>query len=203
MNWLESLLGISDEQAMWRVQTANDHEAFALLVERYEGKIRSLCHRMTGDGATAEDLAQETFKRLFERRKDYNPARKFGPYIWRIGVNVCYDELRRRQRRAETNFDGIGEVLVELHAPETGRLVEAGEESQLVRKALLQLPEIYRAVLILRHYEGLKLREIAETLEVPEGTVNSRMAEALTRMTDLLKKPLGIERKKREEMLTL
>lgn len=190
---------------MWRVQTANDHEAFALLVERYELKIRSLCHRMTGDGSAAEDLAQETFKRLFERRKDYNPARKFGPYVWRIGVNVCYDELRRRTRRAETNFEDLSDVLVELHAPDTGKLVEVSEEGRLVRQALLQLPEIYRAVLILRHYEGLKLREIAEALEVPEGTVNSRMAEALTRMTDLLKKPLGIARplNKKEEALML
>ena len=62
----------------------------------------------------------------------------------------------------------------------------AREEAEIVRRALMRLPENYRAVLVLRHYENLKLREIAEVLEVPEGTVSSRMAEALTQLTRLL-----------------
>src|SRR4030095_3489342 len=68
------------------------------------------------------------------------------------------------------------------------------EEGELVRQALLKLPEIYRTVLLLRHYEGLKLGKIAEILEVPEGTVNSRMAEALARLTRILQPQLGGDR---------
>jgi RNA polymerase sigma-70 factor, ECF subfamily len=65
------------------------------------------------------------------------------------------------------------------------------EEGEYVRQALLRLPEIYRTVLVLRHYENLKLSEIAEVLEVPKGTVNSRMTEALTRMSRMLEPKLA------------
>src|SRR5215472_8843481 len=101
---LRSFFGISDEQAMWRVQQADDEAAFALLVRRWEGPIQRLCERMTGDAHAAEDLAQETFVRVFAGRKEYQPDGKFSTWLWRIALNLCYDELRRRQRREKNIF---------------------------------------------------------------------------------------------------
>src|SRR6185369_7080472 len=102
---LQSLFGLSDEQAMWRVQTQDDERAFAALVRRWEGPIQRLCTRMTGDAETGKDLAQETFARVFARRKDYQPNGKFSTWLWRIALNLSYDELRRRRRRDEWPLD--------------------------------------------------------------------------------------------------
>lgn len=189
---IASLISISDEQAMWRVQNEDDHRAFTLLVERWEERICRLCIRMVGNSHSAEDLSQEAFSRLFAKRKDFDPGKRFSTYLWRIALNLCYDELRRMSRRRESAIDeadpagitSLEEYAVEAGGPDA-RLVER-EEAELVREAVLQLPEIYRSVLVLRHYENLKLREIAEVLEVPEGTVNSRIAEGLVRLTRVL-----------------
>ncbi|PYJ95635.1 MAG: RNA polymerase subunit sigma [Verrucomicrobia bacterium] len=196
---LRSLFAITDEQAMWRVQTQDDETAFAHLVRRWEGPIQRLCLRMTGDLHRGEDLAQEAFTRVFAKRKDYQPSGKFSTWLWRIALNLCYDELRRRQRREETSLDGMcGEAMAALEAfvapePTPDKSLVEQERSELVRKALMQLSETYRTVLVLRHYENLKFREIGAVLEVPEGTVKSRMAEALTQMNRILKPILAVE----------
>ncbi|PYJ56961.1 MAG: RNA polymerase subunit sigma-24 [Verrucomicrobia bacterium] len=196
---LRSLFVITDEQAMWRVQTQDDETAFAQLVRRWEGPIQRLCLRMTGDLHRGEDLAQEAFTRVFAKRKEYQPSGKFSTWLWRIALNLCYDELRRRQRREETSLDGMcGEAMAALEAfvapePAPDKSLVEQERSELVRKALMQLTETYRTVLVMRHYEDLKFREIADVLDVPEGTVKSRMAEALTQMNRILKPILAVE----------
>jgi RNA polymerase sigma-70 factor (ECF subfamily) len=199
---LRSLFAISDEQSMWRVQSQDDERAFAQLVRRWEGPIQRLGARMTGDVHRGEDLAQETFARVFAKRKDYQPSGKFSTWLWRIALNLCYDELRRRQRRVESSLDGMcGEGVAALEAfvapePPPDKSLVDQERSELVRNALMQLSEAYRTVLVLRHYENLKFREIAGVLDVPEGTVKSRMAEALTQMGRLLKPMLAVEGKR-------
>lgn len=186
------LFSVSDEQAMWRVQNQDDHSAFALLVERWEERICQLCFRMIGNAHTAQDLTQEAFARLFAKRHAYDATKRFSTYLWRVALNLCYDELRRLRRRSEATLaDGeaaagqsFDDFATGLPAPDDWAMDQ--EEGELVKHALMQLPEIYRTVLVLRHYEGLKLREIAEVLGVPEGTVNSRMAEALLQLTPIL-----------------
>ena len=181
---------------MWRVQMHDDADAFAKLVARWEGPIQRLCTRMTGDLHHGQDLAQEAFVRVFARRKEYQARGRFSTFLWRVALNLCYDELRRIHRRgeislqqdADDSLDGI-DALAADDAPPDARLVE-GERAELVRQALLKLPETYRIVVIMRHYENLKFREIAEVLEIPEGTVKSRMAEALTQLHRLLAAPL-------------
>src|SRR5215472_3208633 len=187
---LSLLCSRTDEETMWRVKTHDDHGEFARLVKRWEDPIRRLCARMTGDAYRGEDMKQETFLRLFEKRKDYQPTGRFSTYLWRIALNLCHDELRRQERRKQfvreetPPEDGTEEPVAETAGPDQ-RTAEL-EEGEMVRQALMQLPEIYRSVLVLRHYEGLKLAKIAEVLEVPEGTVNSRMAEALSRLSRIL-----------------
>jgi RNA polymerase sigma-70 factor, ECF subfamily len=194
---LSLLFTRTDEEAMGEVKHHDDHRAFAQLVARWEQPIWRLCTRLTGDPHRGEDLKQETFSRLFEKRKDYQASGRFSSYLWRIALNLCHDELRRQQRRreflpspqADQPSGGVEDSPANEPTPD---LQAAGlEEGELVRQALLQLPEIYRSVLVLRHYEQMKLAKIAEILEVPEGTVYSRMAEALTRLSRLLEPVLG------------
>jgi len=178
---------------MWRVKTHDDHHEFSRLVKRWEEPIRRLCTRMTGDPHRAEDLRQETFLRLFERRKEYQVTGRFSTYLWRIALNLCYDELRRQERRREFVRDPepgeAPECAAEGPGPD-GRAAQQ-EEGELVRQALGRLPEVYRTVVVLRHYEDMKLAKIAEILEIPEGTVNSRMAEALARLSRMLEPKLA------------
>ena len=179
---------------MWRVQTEDDHAAFALLVERWREKIRQLCIRMTGNIHNGEDLAQDVFARVFDKRREFKGASKFSTWLWRIAVNRCYDEMRRPVNRVTTeSMDDesntvVLDIVAEANTPRDA--FAAQEEAELVRQAVMQLPEHYRAVVVLRHYENLKLREIAEVLDLPQGTVNSRMAEALAQLTRLLEPAL-------------
>ena len=187
-----ALFAMTDEQAMWRVQMHDDAEAFAKLVRRWEGPIQRLCARMTGDMHRGQDLAQEAFVRLFAHRKEYQARGRFSTFLWRVALNLCYDELRKINRRGEISLaansedsaDGFDALAAQGESPDS-QLVE-GERAKLVRQALIKLPDAYRTVVILRHYQDLKFREIAEVLDIPEGTVKSRMAEALTQLHRLL-----------------
>ena len=186
----------TDEEAMCRVKLHDDHHDFDRLVKRWEEPIRRLCTRMLGDAHRGEDLKQDTFLRLFEKRKQYEPKGKFSTFLWRIALNLCYDELRRQKRRREfinsSQPDPDNESAPEPASESAGPDANAAnlEEGEMVRHAVMQLPEIYRAVILLRHYEDLKLAQIAEVLEIPEGTVNSRMAEALVRLSRMLEPKL-------------
>ena len=137
--------------------------------------------------------------RAYVHRDDYRHQGRFGTYLRRIAINVCFDRQRRLQRRPECSLSGNnndGNISVgPLASPELLPDAAAAEQEQarLVRGALLTLPQLYRQVVILRHYEGLRFREIAEILEIPPGTVNSRMAEALKRLGSILKPVLGPE----------
>lgn len=190
----------SDEQMMWRVQTAADAGAFAELMRRWQVPVQRLCARMTGDLHRAEDLCQDAFVRVFAHRAEFDGGSRFSTWLWRIALNLCHDEMRRRQRRGEVGFEpesGPGgsdsptpeEPVARCGTP--AESLEALERAEAVRKAVSALPEHYRSVVILRHYEGLRFSEIAEVLGIPEGTAKSRMAEALSILGSRLR--LGVE----------
>jgi RNA polymerase sigma-70 factor (ECF subfamily) len=174
-----------DEAAMRRVQRFGDPAAFAHLVARWEGPVRRLCARMTGDTHVGEDLAQEAFARVFASRQQFTEGRRFSTWLWRIALNLCHEHARRRAVRDE--------FIPTDRPPEIGpdeRAVET-EQATLVRAALDRLPETHRAVVVLREYQRLKFREIAEVLNVPEGTVKWRMSEAMTQLAADLRPALG------------
>jgi RNA polymerase sigma-70 factor (ECF subfamily) len=195
---LFALRGRSDEEAMWRVKTNDDHQAFTSLVGKWERPIYRLCTRLTGDAARGEELKQETFLKLFQSRKNYEPSARFSTFLWHIALNLCHDEFRREERRRQllaNSSTAIADADDERpepasEAPGPDAAVAGLEESELVRQAVLRLPEVYRTVIVLRHYENLKLGQIAEALGIPEGTVNSRMAQALTRLSRALEPKL-------------
>ncbi len=189
---LNSLFTSSDEQLMWHVKLQDDPQAFARLVARWEKPIQRLCFRMTGDRHRAEDLAQTAFVRVFAARAEWEPAGKFSTFLWRVALNLCHDEFRRQQRRAEFSLDALeldGDETADFATdePPPDAQAELRERGELVRRALAKLPAPYREVVVLRHYEGLKFREIGEVLDIPEGTVKSRMAEALNQLNRWLK----------------
>jgi RNA polymerase sigma-70 factor (ECF subfamily) len=198
MKFLSAIFAMSDEQAMWRVQMHDDSQAFAQLVARWEEPIKRLCIRMLGDEHKADDMTQEAFARIYSKRKDFQHGSKFSTFLWRIATNLCLDELRRIKRRREfsvlpqTHDSGETDIFDDLPSREQtpDSAAQQDENAALVRHAVMQLPEHYRSVVVLRHYEDLKFREIAEVLSIPEGTVKSRMSEALSLLNHALQKTL-------------
>jgi RNA polymerase sigma-70 factor (ECF subfamily) len=192
-SFLSKLLSpAADEQLMWRVKLQDDHHAFADLMSRWQKPIQDLCTRMTGDAHRAEDLAQTAFTRVFARRAEWEPTAKFSTFLWRVALNLCHDELRSRNRRGEMSLDDLAGaegaepsfVVADQPGPDT--LADQSERADIVRHALSKLAPHYREVVVLRHYEQLKFHEIGDVLDIPEGTVKSRMAEAMNQLTRLL-----------------
>jgi RNA polymerase sigma-70 factor (ECF subfamily) len=186
---------LTDEEAMWQVQTLDDHGAFARLVQRWERPIKRLCAQVTGDAHLAEDLCQEAFARVFLKRKLYRPRSKFSTWLWRIALNLCYSKLRIAQSRLDrrvqpsedTNAD-FAEASSALPSPDQRLLAQ--EQADLVQDALSRLPESLRVILVMRYCEGMKLRAAAKKLGVPESTAASRCAAALARLTRILENEL-------------
>jgi RNA polymerase sigma-70 factor (ECF subfamily) len=187
---LQGLFSARDEQFMWRVKLDDDHHAFAELMRRWQRPIENLCARMLSDSDRAQDVAQIVFARVFSRRADWEPTAKFSTFLWRIALNLCRDDLRGRQRRRECSLeewlDTAGPELLDNGQPTPDTAADIQERADLVRNALFKLAPQHREVVVLRHYEQLKFCEIAEVLEIPEGTVKSRMAEALNQLSRLL-----------------
>jgi RNA polymerase sigma-70 factor (ECF subfamily) len=172
---------------MGMVARTGDAAAFAGLVKRWEGPIRRLCVRMAGE-ERGENLAQETFVRVFARRGQYAEGKKFSTWVWQIAVNVCREEWRKAERRGEVS---LGEREVHEKQPGPAERAEALERAVLVQEALAGLGERLREVVILREYHGLTFREVAEVLGVAEGTVKWRMAEGLSELGRRLGPRLG------------
>src|SRR5258707_13687446 len=95
-----SILGSrTDEEAMWRVKLHDDHREFARLMDRWESPIRNLCARMTGDLHRGEDLKQETFSKVFEKRKDYEAVGRFSTWLRLLAPHICYANDRQADRQ--------------------------------------------------------------------------------------------------------
>lgn len=190
MGWLGAIFGggrVGDEGLMGEVRRTGDAGAFAELVKRWEGPIGRLCARMAGE-ERGENLAQETFVRVFARRGQYLEGKTFSTWLWQIAVNVCREEWRRTERRGEV---ALGEREVHGAEPGPAEWAETRERVVLVQEALAGLGERLREVVILREYHGLTFREIGEVLGVAEGTVKWRMAEAMRELAKRLGPRLG------------
>ena len=136
------LPSLTDAETTIRVPIDRDTHAFAVLVERWERPVKLLCARMTGDAHRAEDLAQETFTRLFLHRDRYRDRARPSTLLWRIAFNLCCDERRSSMRRRTVSIDGdpaaADNVMAVLLPPEA-RLIHR-ERADLVRSALSRLP---------------------------------------------------------------
>ncbi len=136
---------------------------------------------MCGDVNLAEDAAQEAFIRAWQHLPSYRPRSPFRNWVYRIATNVALDALRREKETVDVD-------ALPLAAPGAGpeAAVEGKERGEWVRQAVLALPPASRTALVLREYEGLSYREIADTLGIPIGTVMSRLNYARTRLRESL-----------------
>lgn len=147
-----------------------DTRAFSQLVRRHREGVINVVYRMCGDTNLADDAAQEAFVRAWQHLAGYRPRSPFRNWLYRIATNVALDALRRE--REVVDIDTVA-LATSNQGPEAA--LEAAELGQRVQQAVLSLPPASRAVLVLREYEGLSYKEIADTLGIPMGTVMSRL----------------------------
>ena len=184
----------TDEELMARV-CADDATAFALLVRRYESSLFNYLRRFLQDAADAEDIFQEAFLKVHTHRHKFRLDAPFKPWLYRIATNLAKDRLRYRNRRRMLSIfsahPSTPEVSLADSIPAPGpgpdAQVEATETAERLEVAVARLPEKHRAVFLMARYEEMPYAAIAETLNIPEGTVKSRMNTAVKMLLEALK----------------
>jgi RNA polymerase sigma-70 factor (ECF subfamily) len=175
------------ETTLIELAQRGDRNAFGELVRRYHPGVVLVVYRLCGDAGLAEDMAQETFLRAWLNLTTFHPQSPLRNWLYRIAVNGALDVLRRKPEETLENEETL--MLPDQAAcPETA-LIEKEKVAQL-QQAMHSLPEAARSVLILREYGGLSYQEIASVLDVPVGTVMSRLNYARNRLRELLKQQL-------------
>ena len=185
---------VSDETLMGHIKDG-DIESFELLVKRWEQPLLNHCYRLINSIELAEDLRQEIFLRVCRAAGTYQPTAKFSTWLYRIATNLCLDTLAKQQHRKTIPIDSVSDDLdaksIVHPVDKPDEIVERKEVERQVRVALERLPENLRVIVIMRYYDGLKFREIADILSCPVSTVKSRMAAGMRRLNQMLSAPVN------------
>lgn len=160
-------------------------QAAEVLVRRYLGRVFGLALRMMGNNHDAEDAAQEAMLRAMRFLPSYRQEGTFDRWVLKVASNTCLDLLRKRKTfRVSPQSEEHLAVLAEPQADPSEAL--AGERLAFVEKMLPTLPDQQRAVFVLFHYEGRSLRDVAEAMDMPEGTVRSSLHRARRKLRDMI-----------------
>lgn len=169
-----------------------DQNAFGEIVGIYKNKVYRLCYRMLGNRQEAEDISQEAFIRAYVNINTYNQKYKFSTWIFRIATNLCIDRIRKKKPdyyldKELPGTDGLTMYSkIASSAPLPERELESLELQETIQKEIVKLPEKYRSVIVLKYIEELSLNEISEILNLPLGTVKTR----IHRGREALRRPL-------------
>lgn len=184
-----------DEISLMRAAQAGDLDAFNRIVLVHQEMVYNLAYRMLSDAASAEDATQNTFVAAYRNIRGYRGG-SCKAWLLRIATNICYDELRRRKRRPITAlepYDSDNEEEIESPAwladgkPTPEEAFEQTELETAIQHCLSELPEEFRAVVVMVDIEGCNYQEVSEAIRKPIGTVKSRMARARLRLKECLK----------------
>lgn len=174
----------SDVSLIARVLAEDDRAAFAALVNRHQRRVRSLLNRLTrGDVALSDDLAQETFVRLYRNLNQFRAEARFSTWLYRIAYNVFLAHARRTPTVAADTRRSFAEELCAAQAP-NGANVQAQQID--VARAVAQLDEAERTAVIYCYFEDLSHEQAAQALNVPLGTLKSRLLRARQKLQVLL-----------------
>ncbi|NBC27333.1 MAG: sigma-70 family RNA polymerase sigma factor [Bacteroidetes bacterium] len=166
-----------------------DTRAFTKLVNRWHKKVYRFAYRFFADADEANEITQKTFIKMYSKLNDLDDPSRFGAWIYRVANNLCLDELKRAGRRRSSPLEAWVEQQGGLESDEQSPMaaLQQKELGEIIQQALLELPDEQRTVIILKEYEGLKFREIAEILQEPESTVKSRLYYGLKSTRRVLK----------------
>ena len=183
MSWDNSISPYvyTDEQLIARFQKG-DEQAYSELVNRYRDRLMNFVFQYFGDMDLAEDIVQDTMLKLYQKKHYYKEIAKFSTWIYTIAKNLAYTELRRKKRRKVTLLSQMtrDEKNYDLpsNQPEIGQEIQNEFVHNLIQAAIQDLPDHFRTIIILRDIEELSYEEISSILDVPLGTVKSRINRA-------------------------
>ena len=163
---------------------AGDTEAFSALVRRHERVVYNLSYRFMRDTAMAEDMAQEAFVKAYRLLNGFRGDCSFSTWLYRVTCSVCLTELNRRKRRAEVELtlDNVADVSSD---PE-----DTSDMPELIRRCVTKLPERYASIMTLYYLQEVPYEEIAETMNIPMGTLKTWMHRARIQLRKIVEKEM-------------
>ncbi|MCS7306385.1 MAG: RNA polymerase sigma factor [Thermoguttaceae bacterium] len=187
----------TDEELLFLYRDQGDREAFETLVRRYERELYHYLRRYLGDDQLAEDAFQLTFLQVYLKSDQFERGRKFRPWLYAIATNQATDMQRRNRRHRMVSLDrrlqencqtekSCLAQMVEGSEQNPAACSESTEQAEQVRLLVDRLPEPLRRVVLLVYFQGLKYREAAQVLDIPVGTVKSRLHTAMAKLSQAL-----------------
>ena len=171
----------SDEQLMSLFQ-GGDENAYTELVNRYKDKLINFIFNYLGDLESSEDVVQETMIKLYQKKHYYKEIAKFSTWLYTIAKNLANTELRKRKQRKTTLLSQFSKddktYDLPSNDPEPGQEIQTNIVNKIIRNAVDQLSEKFKIVIVLRDFQGLSYEDISEVINVPIGTVKSRINRA-------------------------
>lgn len=192
---VNALLSISDAELVRRCR-AGDSVAWEQIVHSYSRRVYNLAYRFTNRHETAEDLTQEVFVRVYRSLEQYDPqAGDLANWLMRLARNLVIDDYRKRTRTPTDVGEDLGdhEYHLESHTDSPDRRIERQEQSSQVHAAIAKLQPDLRECVILRDIEELSYQEIVDILEIPLGTVKSRINRGRIELAKTLRRMKVVE----------
>ena len=184
---------LSDEQ-LFRLFQNGDNKAFDQLVIKYKDRLNSFLYRIVNDIDLAEDLAQDTFVKVVLNKSSYKELFKFSTWMYTIAKRLAFTELRKKKRRKTDSIseinkgrEGIPIEFSDLGSDEIDNEIMNIDKRIKIQKALSELPRDFRIIIVLRDIQELSYDHVSKIVEVPIGTVKSRIARARLKLAQLLK----------------
>ena len=178
-----------DEKSLVERASKGDPSAFNRLLERHEGRMYAVALRMCGNREDAQDCLQEAMLRIYRAIVGFKGQSSFGTWVYRITMNTCLDELRRKKNRQNTSLDSLLDMgwspSDDQNAPESHAM--RAETRRALNAAIAELPEDMRAAVVLRDIQGFAYDDIARMLEINVGTIKSRISRGREKLREKLK----------------
>lgn len=183
----------SDDATLIRQTLAGDRSAYGNLVRKYQDRVFNVVYRLVNHVEDARDITQDAFINAFESLKRFHGEAQFYTWLYRIAINAAISKQRKRRETVSLQQRGSGDVAIPEPIDETfdhrpGDALERQETLQRIETALRQVSDEFRMVLILRDLDGMSYEEIADALNLPIGTVRSRLHRARLELRTILEK---------------
>ena len=183
---------LTDEELIDLFKNNEDRDAYTEIAIRFKDKLKSFAFRYTNDDALAEDLVQETLIKVYKKKHLYKPMGKFSTWIYTIIQNLAITEIRKKSRRGTFTFTELGNDDVEFIAksPDNNNTDNMNDknDNQIIHESLQELDIEFRNIIIFRDIQELSYDEISKIIQIPLGTVKSRINRGRLKLKEIIKK---------------